>query len=615
MRHIQILLAILCYLTQAEYLDQWVDSKNEKLFEQEDIINTLRPFNIHYKTITTNETIETSTGTAIGVRRSVKYHEFSVISREPVVQTWYHLPYGTAKGRWQDPIDYPKWEGPQDFTKYNSKLTCYRKYFGYQGNESDCLRLSLHKPYETRNSNKTYPLMIWVHGGSYNGGEGMNPIFPTSNNMLYDPMVLVDEGVIVANIDYRLQSLGGGDFNDFSTTNDNLPNGNYHIKDMIKAVDYLIENADNFGIDKDRITVFGQSAGGSLSSWAAALKNLEGKIHNVIPSSGNLMMSWGSRNKTGSNGNAVRALASKIHCTFPDAESVHNCLLLKPSEDIISYSRTNLTWRPIVDKGQTIDIQDPIKQFEKYSKNVNVMVGSVAGDANPFELAFPGAHGLENFIEAAITDFSITPWNDRNYWKYVCLHFGRYWQQTTVDPTKYESYRRGEHQALQSWIFVTGSHMYADVHAKLNGIGKTFLYSNNLPFALEPLLRQLDRNDRIPYCNDLYENNNTTQDPTLCGAMHGEDIFYFMGHLQMRSSELPIIRDAKSKAAIETSKRMVTAWANFAKFGDPQGKDFKEYTAEDPKLIKFNLAESSNNRQPNVDTVVDVDSGNWGQYL
>ena len=75
------------------------------------------------------------------------------------------------------------------------------------------------------------------------------------------------------------------------------------------AVDWLIENADSIGFDKERITVFGQSAGGALTSWTAALSQLQGKIKRVIPISGQMTSFLGGK-LSGTNSNEVRELAS-----------------------------------------------------------------------------------------------------------------------------------------------------------------------------------------------------------------------------------------------------------------------------------------------------------------
>ena len=45
---------------------------------------------------------------------------------------------------------------------------------------------------------------------------------------------------------------------------DHLSKGNLYLHDIVKAIDFLRENSDNFGFDINRITVFGQSAVGCV---------------------------------------------------------------------------------------------------------------------------------------------------------------------------------------------------------------------------------------------------------------------------------------------------------------------------------------------------------------
>ena len=163
----------------------------------------------------------------------------------------------------------------------------------------DIENLDVNNGDELRDVYKSGPkaLMIWIHGGSYTSGNpdgdgiGINHGNGTGvgNNHFYDPAGLVSEGdVIVANVGYRLNVLGNMDTIGLPGHDSDSPQGNYNLKDITLAVDWLIENSEKIGFDKNRITIFGQSAGGALTSWTAALRQLEGKIHRVIPISGQM---------------------------------------------------------------------------------------------------------------------------------------------------------------------------------------------------------------------------------------------------------------------------------------------------------------------------------------
>nr|CAI5853296.1 unnamed protein product [Callosobruchus analis] len=65
----------------------------------------------------------------------------------------------------------------------------------------------------------------------------------------------MDRGVIIVTFNYRLGVLG------FLCTNDDASPGNYGLKDQVMALQWVQDNIENFGGNKDKVTIFGQSAG------------------------------------------------------------------------------------------------------------------------------------------------------------------------------------------------------------------------------------------------------------------------------------------------------------------------------------------------------------------
>ncbi|KAF3848821.1 hypothetical protein F7725_015318 [Dissostichus mawsoni] len=119
----------------------------------------------------------------------------------------------------------------------------------------DCLYLNIWVPHG-RSVSTGLPVMVWIFGGGFLIGGSMGANF--LENYLYSGQEIADRGdVIVVTMNYRVGSLGF-----LSTGESDLP-GNYGLWDQHAAIAWVNRNIRSFGGDPDRITVFGESAGGA----------------------------------------------------------------------------------------------------------------------------------------------------------------------------------------------------------------------------------------------------------------------------------------------------------------------------------------------------------------
>jgi len=138
--------------------------------------------------------------------------------------------------------------------------------FGEASLNEDCLFLNVYAPEEPGD----YPVMVWIHGGAFIYGSG---------GPSYDPSRLVEQGVVVVTLNYRLGALG-------FLPHEALGDANFGLQDQQLALQWVRENIAEFDGDPDNITLFGESAGGhsvlsQLASPAAA-----GLFHKAIVQSG-----------------------------------------------------------------------------------------------------------------------------------------------------------------------------------------------------------------------------------------------------------------------------------------------------------------------------------------
>ncbi|QQV01912.1 MULTISPECIES: carboxylesterase family protein [Chryseobacterium] len=127
--------------------------------------------------------------------------------------------------------------------------------------------LTITRP-EISETHEKLPVIVWIHGGSYEVGCGS---LPTS-----DPSVWVEEQkVIVVSVSYRLGLFG------FLGGTDERP-ANLGLFDMIEALKWIQNHIENFEGDKNNITLFGQSSGGDAIAHLMISEGVEGLFHRAI---------------------------------------------------------------------------------------------------------------------------------------------------------------------------------------------------------------------------------------------------------------------------------------------------------------------------------------------
>lgn len=181
------------------------------------------------------------------------------------------LPYAAAPVgdlRWAPPGAPPPWDGMRDGTKAPPK--CPQSADGLTaGTESeDCLYLNLYRPATPG----TYPVYVYVHGGGAVGGS--------ANDL--DGSALAKRGVVVVAINYRLGALG---FMNSPLVTPDLHGGNYALLDVIAALKWVQRDIASFGGDPRRVTVGGESAGGTIICPVMMAREAQGLFRAGIISS------------------------------------------------------------------------------------------------------------------------------------------------------------------------------------------------------------------------------------------------------------------------------------------------------------------------------------------
>ncbi len=197
----------------------------------------------------------------------------------PDINEFLGIPYAAPPVgalRWRPPQPHGRWHGVLEATQLGNECP-QLDFSGIEFGNEDCLFLNVYTPGLKKNQNKHdgLPVMVWIHGGSLVTGSGG----------LYDPTPLVTKGgVIVVTINYRLGVLGF--FAHPALDAEGHLNANYGLMDQQFALQWVQRNIAAFGGDPNRVTIFGESAGGLSVYSNLASPTAAGLFHRAIAESG-----------------------------------------------------------------------------------------------------------------------------------------------------------------------------------------------------------------------------------------------------------------------------------------------------------------------------------------
>lgn len=114
----------------------------------------------------------------------------------------------------------------------------------------DCLYLNVWTP--AKEPTEKLPVYFWIYGGGFQVGH--------SAEMEFDGERIARRGIVVVTINYRVNLFG---FTSHPELTKEYPNGpaNAGLLDQQMALKWTYDNIENFGGDKNNITIGGQSAG------------------------------------------------------------------------------------------------------------------------------------------------------------------------------------------------------------------------------------------------------------------------------------------------------------------------------------------------------------------
>ncbi len=424
------------------------------------------------------------------------------------VRQFLGIPYAAAPVgdlRWRPPQPHARWFAPRDATGFADHCAQNPSPFGVASTSEDCLYLNVYTPSRERGEDHDgFPVMVWIHGGALVVGESDD----------YDPVRLVEQGgVIVVTINYRLGLLGYMAHPALSAESPEHISGNYGLMDQQFALEWVRRNIAHFGGDPDKVTLFGESAGGLSTLSNVASPKAEGLFQRAIVESGAYALHLPSLATAESQGAAV---ASSLGC------STVACLRSLSVADLLSKTGSGIL--PNVD-GQILP-QTLASAFAGGQFNhVPIMQGSNRDEFTLFvALDFDLVHGPVTpatypFVVAALVGSTLAP--------------------AVLAEYPLANYANPDEAVAALGTDVTFACGAASSDRSLSQYVRTFAYEFNDETAAENFLPPMS----IPY-----------------GAAHASEIQYLFTLPQSV---------AFTPAQQRLSEAMIAYWTQFARHGDP----------------------------------------------
>ncbi|KAG4076411.1 hypothetical protein HA402_005854 [Bradysia odoriphaga] len=198
------------------------------------------------------------------------------------IRAFMGIPYAeppVADLRFRAPVMAKPWSGERLAVKDSDmciQRDPFRRDVEIEGSE-DCLYLNVYTP-QFPQSDKPLEVMVFFHGGGWQCGSGISAF--------YGPDHLMDHDIIYVGANFRLGPLGF-----LSTGQEDCP-GNNGLKDQTMVLRWIQENIGAFGGDKNKVTIFGESAGGASVTYHMMSPLSKGLFQKGISQSGTNLDPW-----------------------------------------------------------------------------------------------------------------------------------------------------------------------------------------------------------------------------------------------------------------------------------------------------------------------------------
>ena len=230
-------------------------------------------------------------GATSGMETIVKTESGLVAGSGTAIRVYKGIPYAAppvGELRWKPPQPVKPWPGVLVAKKF-SPVCPQADRLNLGAQSEDCLKLNIWTP--ARRPGDKLPVMVWIHGGSFQAGA--------TSQSVYDGEALAAQGVVLVTVEYRLGIFGFFGHPGLSAESPRGVSGNYGLMDMVLALGWVKNNIAAFGGDPGNVTIFGESAGGAAVFLLLVIPQSEGLFQKAVSESGGILPPIRLKNEEG----------------------------------------------------------------------------------------------------------------------------------------------------------------------------------------------------------------------------------------------------------------------------------------------------------------------------
>lgn len=232
--------------------------------------------------------------------------------------------------------------------------------------DEDCLVLNVWTP----STSGKRAVMFWMHGGGFSSGSGSSAWYDGSN-------LALKQDVVVVTINHRLNVLGYADLSAYGERY--AGSGNVGMLDCVLALRWVRDNIAAFGGDPERVLIHGESGGARKTSVMMGMTSAQGLFHRAAVQSGSALRM--------DSQDLAREKARRLLDALQITPGQIDRLQQVPLEDLQRAGAAASVglgqWRPVVD-GRALPAHPFEPNAPEMSRDVPMIIGTNRTEASVF---------------------------------------------------------------------------------------------------------------------------------------------------------------------------------------------------------------------------------------